>query len=59
MNNAVYKHFTTNEIKPSGWLKRQLEIEASGLVGNLDKIWPEIRDSKWIGGNCEGWERVP
>lgn len=59
MNNAVYKHFTTNEIKPSGWLKRQLEIEASGLVGNLDKIWPDIRDSKWIGGNSEGWERVP
>lgn len=55
----AYKHFTSNEIKPTGWLKRQLEIEADGLVGNLDKFWPDIRDSKWIGGTKEGWERVP
>ena len=55
----AYKHFTTNEIKPTGWLKRQLEIQADGLVGNLDKFWPDIRDSKWIGGTKEGWERVP
>lgn len=54
-----FKLFTTSELKPSGWLKRQLEIQADGLSGNLDKIWPDIRDSKWIGGNCEGWERVP
>lgn len=54
-----FKLFTTSELKPSGWLKRQLEIQADGLSGNLDKIWPDIRDSKWIGGNCDGWERVP
>ena len=40
-------------------MRRQLEIEASGLAGNLDKVWPDVRDSAWIGGNCEGWERVP
>ena len=59
MKKNAYKHFTSNEIKPQGWLKRQLEIQADGLVGNLDKFWPDIRDSKWIGGNKEGWERVP
>ena len=59
MKKHEYRHFTTNEIKPTGWLKRQLRIEADGLVGNLDKIWPDIRDSKWIGGTKEGWERVP
>ena len=53
------KPFTTNEIKPSGWLKKQLEIQAEGLTGNLDLFWSDIKDSKWIGGNCEGWERVP
>lgn len=58
MNNA-WNFYTTNEIKPSGWLKQQLQIQAAGLSGNLDKIWPDIRDSKWIGGNAEGWERVP
>ena len=51
--------YTAKEIKPRGWLKRQLEIQAEGLSGNLDKIWPDIRDSAWIGGDKEGWERVP
>jgi hypothetical protein len=40
-------------------MKRQLEIQADGLSGNLDKIWPDIRNSAWIGGNADGWERVP
>lgn len=51
--------YTTNALKPKGWLKRQLEIQAAGLSGNLDKVWRDIRDSAWIGGNAEGWERVP
>lgn len=54
-----WNFYTTDEIKPSGWLKRQLEIQAEGLSGNLDKIWPDIKDSAWIGGDKEGWERVP
>jgi len=51
--------YTTNELKPAGWMKRQLQIQAHGLSGHLDKIWPDIRDSAWIGGDREGWERVP
>lgn len=54
-----YSFFTTSEITPRGWIKRQLEIQRDGLNGNLDKVWPDIRDSKWIGGDREGWERVP
>ena len=51
--------FTTNEIKPKGWLYKQLKIQAAGLSGNLDKVWPDVRDSSWIGGTKDGWERVP
>ena len=51
--------FTANEIKPSGWTKQQLLIQANGLSGNLDKVWRDVRDSAWIGGSAEGWERVP
>ncbi|MBE6724513.1 MAG: hypothetical protein E7576_04840 [Ruminococcaceae bacterium] len=51
--------FTPAELKPAGWLRRELEIQADGLSGNLDKIWPDVRDSRWIGGDREGWERVP
>ena len=54
-----WNFYTPTELKPEGWLRRQLEIQAEGLSGNLHKIWPDIRDSKWIGGNREGWERVP
>lgn len=54
-----WNFYTAKEIKPEGWLRRQLQIQANGLSGNLHKIWPDIRDSAWIGGNREGWERVP
>jgi len=54
-----WNFYTTNELKPRGWLKRQLQIQAEGLAGNLDKMWPDVRDSAWIGGDREGWERVP
>ena len=56
---SAFSLFTTKEVKPRGWLRRQLEIQAKGLNGNLDKVWPDVRDSMWIGGDCEGWERVP
>ena len=55
----AYQFLTSKEISPRGWMKRQLELEAEGLCGNLDKVWPDVRDSKWIGGDREGWERVP
>ena len=46
-------------IKPAGWLKEQLRIQADGLSGHLDEFWPDIKDSAWFGGKAEGWERVP
>ncbi|MBQ9794828.1 MAG: hypothetical protein IJW34_07790, partial [Clostridia bacterium] len=54
-----WNFFTSKELKPAGWMKRQLEIQAEGLCGNLDKVWRDVRDSAWIGGNADGWERVP
>lgn len=59
LREKAFTPLTSKEIKPKGWLKQQLRIQADGLSGNLDKIWPDIRDSRWIGGNCDGWERVP
>ena len=54
-----WNFFTSRELKPEGWIRRQLEIQAEGLNGNLDKVWRDVRDSAWIGGEAEGWERVP
>ena len=46
-------------VLPRGWLRDQLRIQAHGLSGHLDEFWPDVADSKWIGGNAEGWERGP
>lgn len=59
MQEMRYQFFTTNEIKPAGWAKQQLRVQADGLCGNLDRVWKDVRDSAWIGGDSEGWERVP
>jgi len=55
----MYHFYEQGQCKPAGWLKTQLRIQADGLSGNLDKIWPDVKDSAWIGGDREGWERVP
>jgi len=59
LKNPVFRPLSIKEIKPEGWLKNQLRIQADGLSGNLDQFWPDIRDSQWIGGEAEGWERMP
>ena len=48
-------------ITPTGWLRRQLELAASGLTGHLEELDPENLgpDSGWLGGNGESWERGP
>jgi len=55
-------HFTpfpATHVRPSGWLARQLRIQADGLSGHLDEFWPDVKDSAWFGGSAEGWERAP
>lgn len=55
----TWNFYTARQIRPEGWIKQQLQLQARGLCGNLDKVWPDVRDSAWIGGKREGWERVP
>ncbi|MBO0884921.1 MAG: glycoside hydrolase family 127 protein, partial [Mycobacterium sp.] len=47
------------DVRPTGWLRTQLELQAAGMAGHLDEFWPDIADSAWIGGAAEGWERAP
>lgn len=46
-------------VRPRGWLADQLRVQADGLSGHLDEFWPDVADSKWIGGQAAGWERGP
>lgn len=48
------------EIFPSGWLQRQLQLQADGMGGHLDEFWPDVgNNSGWVGGTGESWERGP
>jgi uncharacterized protein len=47
------------QVRPAGWLRQQLRIQAAGLSGHLDEIWPDVKNSAWIGGSGDGWERGP
>lgn len=58
MENA-YIRLPLGAIKPAGWLKAQLEAQASGLTGNVDDFWPDLVNSSWRGGEGEAWERGP
>jgi uncharacterized protein len=47
-------------IRPQGWLRNQLQIQASGLSGHLDETWADVGpNSGWLGGKGESWERGP
>ncbi|MBN1512129.1 MAG: glycoside hydrolase family 127 protein [Phycisphaerae bacterium] len=59
LNEPAFRPFPLEAIKPQGWLADQLRIQADGLSGHLDAFWPDIKDSAWIGGDAEGWERMP
>lgn len=48
------------EIRPEGWMKRQLEIQMEGLSGKLYDLWDSVGSySGWLGGTGESWERAP
>jgi len=58
LKNAYIK-LPLGAVKPSGWLKSQLEAQASGLTGNIDDFWPDLTKSAWHGGDGDAWERGP
>lgn len=57
--NAMYL-LPLGTVRPTGWLRRQLEIQATGLGGHLDETWDDVGpNSGWLGGTGESWERGP
>ena len=47
-------------ISPRGWLRDQLRLQAEGITGRLEEVWPDVApDSGWKGGDGESWERGP
>lgn len=57
---GAFTRLPVGEIKPAGWLQRQLRTQADGLSGHLDEFWPDVGpNSGWVGGTGESWERGP
>ena len=50
-------------VQPSGWLRDQLELQARGLTGHAEELYPDIGKSDWLtaakSGGQFAWERGP
>ena len=58
--STPYTLLPLTSVKPEGWLKRQLQIQAEGLSGHIEEVWPDLGpNSGWLGGKGESWERGP
>ncbi len=60
LSASAFYPLPLGSIRPAGWLRRQLEIQANGLSGHLDETWADVGpNSGWLGGTGESWERGP
>src|SRR5579859_3314403 len=60
LRQNAFNPLPLGSVKPAGWLRRQLVIQANGLTGHLDEFWPDVgSNSGWLGGTGERWERGP
>jgi hypothetical protein len=59
LHPSAFEPLPLGQVRPAGWLKDQLQIQANGLTGHLADFWPDVARSQWIGGDAEGWERGP
>jgi DUF1680 family protein len=55
-----YSEIPLGSIKPTGWLKDQLQIMREGSTGHLDEVHAKLKnDNGWLGGKGDGWEETP
>ncbi len=59
LQSPRFRPLPPGRVRPTGWLARQLRIQADGISGHLDEFWPDVQHSRWFGGDAEAWERAP
>lgn len=56
----LYTELPLGSIRPTGWLRDQLEIMRDGTTGHLDEVYSKLKnDNGWLGGKGDGWEETP
>lgn len=61
---ASFIKLPIGSIRPDGWVLKCLELQRTGMTGNLEKLspWLEKKDNAWLspeGKGINGWEEVP
>jgi len=57
---SAYIPLPLGAVKPAGWLKDQLVVQAEGMTGHIDEFWPSLKQNKWKGDKeGDAWERGP
>ena len=61
LTESRYLELPIGAIKADGWLKQQLVLQAEGLTGHLDELYPSVVGERnaWLGGDGDAWERGP
>lgn len=60
LKETSFEFLPLGSVKPTGWWRRQLRIQADGLSEHLSEFWPDLgSNSGWLGGTGESWERGP
>ncbi|MBP6964379.1 MAG: glycoside hydrolase family 127 protein [Armatimonadetes bacterium] len=60
LQDAAFDFLPLGSVKPRGWLKQQLTVQANGQTGHLPEFWDSLGpNSGWLGGTGESWERGP
>lgn len=61
---SPFRKLPISSIRPEGWLRKQLEMEADGYTGHLDELSEFLnkKDNAWLsptGEGKHGWEELP
>ncbi|OLP75743.1 hypothetical protein AK812_SmicGene44414 [Symbiodinium microadriaticum] len=53
-----WRRIPTGSVRPAGWLKAQLELQASALTSHLPFFWDNIKETSWLGGNYDSTANI-